>query len=301
MSKEPAHGFKSDVCLSHLEIEEGFNPRMRANAIPTEELVDSIRVRGVDEPIHVRRKEGHDKLLVVDGHRRLMAASLALTVKTVKVIDHGFMSDKEALFLALTLNLNDNQKAFTKKEIIGAVERLKDMGMTVEEISNSLGRKKSTVYNYLAVTRVTPKLRELAEADPKDGGIPAVVVSRAALLSKEAQNALADKLKGKNRERALQEIKEEKRSTGKAPSVKLSKEEAGGTKQDIRVLTYGETREVKYKVASDYRERCKALDEEVTRRMRRAPSDKEYLGMSKVLACIKGRLTVEDVFRWDKV
>lgn len=306
VSKRPAHGFRADVCLNHLEVEEGFNPRLRVNVMPPEELVDSVRALGVMQPIHVRRKEGCEKLLIVDGHRRLMAAALARNVETVQVVDHGFMSDREALVLAFTLNDRGNQKSFSKREVIETVERLKKLGMSVEEISGALGRKKSTVYNYLSITKATPKLKEAVKAAVEDGGVSTAAVARAALLSKEAQDALAEKLSGKNREQALQAIKEEKakvpvKTPARAPTVKLTKEEAGGTKQDIRVLTYGETREVKYKVASDYKERCKELDEEVTRRLRRTPSNKEYLGMSKVLACIKGRMKVEDVFRWDKV
>lgn len=295
---------ETNVYLSLLEIEDGFNKRSRRNVIPDDDFVELIRAQGVQNPIHVRRKEGHTKLLVVDGHRRLLAASAIETIREVPVIDHGFLSDEQAIIKSFHLNCKEGQKPFNKRETIDTVQALSNLGMDVDTIAKELGKKQSCIRDYLSVTKASPKLAEAAKKEIEDGGVSPTAAARAASLPKKAQDRLAKRMSGKSRAEALKDVKEEKEKRAtpkKAPTIKTNKEDAGGTKQDIRVLTFGEKREVKYKVASDYKERCQRLEEEVTKRLRRTPSNKQLLGMSKIIACIKGRMKVEDVFRWDGV
>lgn len=289
--------------LDLIEIEEGFNPRTKKNMVPDEELLDSVRARGVENPIHVRRKEGSNKLFIVDGHRRALAASLAYEKGSsgpIRVVDHGYISDREAKLLALTAT--SYGKPLTKRELIGVIEWLSKDGMSPVEIGKALGRNKTVIYEYLAVaTKASPKLKTAAKKSVKEGGVSPRAAAQASQLPKKEQDKLAKKMGGKSEKEQMEDVREAKERVRpkKAPSIKTGP--SAGAKPDVRGRLPGDKEEVKYKVASDYKERCQLLEQEVTKRLRRAPSNKELLGMSKVIACIKGRMKVEDVFRWDGV
>jgi len=289
-----------------IELEEGFNPRSVRNMQPDEELRASIAQQGVLNPIHVRRKKGSSKYFVVDGHRRLLAAVAVVErgpMPKVPVVDHGYISDKEALIISLSTN--DNRKNLTKSETLGAVERLQGYDMTPPEIAKVLGKSVATVKEYVAVTKASPRMREAAKKPVKEGGIAPRAAAQASTLPQREQEKLASEIKGKPAKEAVAKVQEVKRRVQpktNRPTVKTNLADAGGTKRDIRVLTPGETRPVVFKVVSDYKERCQKLEHEIQKRLRNTPSNKELLGMQKVLAVISGKMTVEQAFvKWDTI
>lgn len=292
-----------------LEIEDGFNPRSRQNMHPDAELSASIKVNGVLNPIHVRQKKGSKKYFVIDGHRRLLAVTFSVEkgpLPAVPVVNHGYISDKEALIIACSTN--DNRKSFTKSETIGAIERMKAFDMTPAAIAKALGKSTSLVHEYLAVTKASPRMKEAAKKDVKKGGVSPKAAARASTLPKKEQDKLATELKGKTTREAVAKVEEvkqrvqPKKANSRRPTVKTDLSEAGGTKRDIRVRTPGEKKVIEYKVVSDYKERCQRLEAEIQKRLRKTPSNKELLGMQKVLAVITGKLTVEQAFvKWDAI
>jgi len=261
---------ETSVSLTRLEVEKGFNVSKNKNV---DDLVPSLKEFGMDNPIHVRRKKGEDKLFIIDGHRRYLAAQEA-GLHVVGVVDHGFLSNADAWTLAYRQNYQ--RRKVTKSEGMETCRRLKDEGLQGAEIARRLGLAKSTVSEYLTLARATPKLRAAAQKDTEDGGIPKKVALRAARATKEKQEKMTPKLVGKTAPEAEAVMPSQPR----LPAEPGSRE---------------------YRLVSDYKERCQRMEVEVRKRLHDRPSDKKLQGMELIIAVLRGRLTVDQAFvNWEK-
>ena len=110
-------------------------PRRRFEAL--EALAQSIREKGVLQPLLVRPL-GDGRYAIVAGERRYRAAKMAgLTEVPVKVLE---VSEKEARLLALVENLQ-REDLNPYEETLGVLELLsEDLGKTREEVVSLLHR-----------------------------------------------------------------------------------------------------------------------------------------------------------------
>ena len=135
-------------------------PRMDFKREELESLADSIRQKGVIQPLIVRRKSGRDVYEIVAGERRWRAAQRA-GLHEVPVVVRA-LGDAETLELALIENL---QRAdLTPFEEGEAFRRLIDeFGHRQDDLAKALGRSRSHVANTMRLLALPPAIRGMVE------------------------------------------------------------------------------------------------------------------------------------------
>jgi len=130
-----------------------------------DELVASIRDKGVLEPLLVRRPndaaEGAATFRIVSGERRYRAAQEAGLFE-VPVIEME-VTDEEALEIALIENLQ--RKDLTPFEEAEGYRSLADQhGYTHEEIAGAVGKSRTVITEALALLQMPPRVRDTVQA-----------------------------------------------------------------------------------------------------------------------------------------
>ena len=129
-----------------------------------EELANSIRDKGVLEPILVRRTRNdgqRDGLTIISGERRYRAALQAGLIE-IPVIEMDVGGD-EALEIALIENLQ--RKDLTPFEEAEGYRALAErFGYTQEEVARAVGKARTVVTESLALLKMSNRVRETAQA-----------------------------------------------------------------------------------------------------------------------------------------
>jgi ParB family transcriptional regulator, chromosome partitioning protein len=130
-------------------------PRQHYNDDKLTDLKNSIKEKGVLQPILVRRKgDGYE---VIAGERRLKAAK-ALKLEEIPVIIKD-VNDNEALVLALIENiqreeLNPIEEAKAYKKLID------EFHYSQEVIADSVGKDRSTISNMLRLLKLPKEIQQ---------------------------------------------------------------------------------------------------------------------------------------------
>ncbi len=120
-----------------------------------EELADSIATLGLIQPITVR-KEADGKYIIISGERRWRASKLA-GKKTIPAYIRE-ADDKELHEMALVENIQ--RQDLNAMEIAISLQRLIDeCGVTQEVVAQRVGKKRSTVANYLRLMQMCPEVQ----------------------------------------------------------------------------------------------------------------------------------------------
>lgn len=137
--------------LNAIEINP-FQPRSNFNEESLQELATSIRELGVIQPITVRKTD-FNKYQLISGERRLRASKLAgLEVIPAYI---RIANDNESLTMALVENIQRHD--LDPIEIALSYQRLIDeIQLTQEQMSDRVGKKRSTIANYLRLLRLDP-------------------------------------------------------------------------------------------------------------------------------------------------
>ncbi len=129
-----------------------FQPRSNFNDDALKELASSIKELGVIQPITVRKLE-FNKYQLVSGERRFRASKL-VGLKTVPAYIR-IANDQESLEMALVENIQ--RQDLDPIEIALSYQRLIDeIQLTQEKMSERVGKKRSTITNYLRLLRLDP-------------------------------------------------------------------------------------------------------------------------------------------------
>ena len=121
-----------------------------------EELQDSIRSKGILEPILVRAKGS--RFEIIAGERRYMAAR-NLGLKELPCIDMD-VKDNEAMEIALIENLQ--RKDLDIFEEADGLQALADIhSYNHEQISAKIGKARSTITEILSISRIPQKARAI--------------------------------------------------------------------------------------------------------------------------------------------
>ncbi len=140
-----------------------FQPRSNFNDEALDELASSIRELGVIQPITVR-KLGFDKYQLVSGERRYRA-SRRIGLESIPAYIR-IANDQETLEMALVENIQ--RQDLDPVEIALSYQRLIDeIGLTQEKLSDRVGKKRSTVTNYLRLLKLDP----IVQTGMRDGFI----------------------------------------------------------------------------------------------------------------------------------
>ncbi|MBD0778752.1 ParB/RepB/Spo0J family partition protein [Maribacter sp. ANRC-HE7] len=129
-----------------------FQPRSSFNTEALEELASSIRELGVIQPITVRKLD-FNKYQLVSGERRFRASKL-IGLETVPAYIR-IANDQESLEMALVENIQ--RQDLDPIEIALSYQRLIDeIQLTQEKLSDRVGKKRSTITNYMRLLRLDP-------------------------------------------------------------------------------------------------------------------------------------------------
>lgn len=278
------------VRVSSLETESDAN---KTSAVLVKTLAESFKEVGMETAIDVRQKKDDDHYYVIDGGHRLAAAKEA-GLQMVEVTNHGYIDDVEAKTIAYRKNLQRRKP--TKKEQIDTCKFFSDAKLGVGEIAARLCLAKSTVSEYLALAKASPKLRAAAEKKTSEGGMSNKTALRVAKLPKAQQERVVKRVTGKTEKQADAVL-------GPAtPKIITDPAKAPIPTQSIGVLMPGETLSKEYRLVSDWRERCQRMDFEIQKRLRQTPSNQKLRGMELVIGVLRGKLAVKDAFvNWDRV
>ena len=141
-------------------------PRRHFNKEKLEELVNSIRIHGVLQPIVVVRK--NSKFLIVAGERRYRASKLAGLERVPAVVRE--LSDQNRLELSLIENIQrDNLNVL---EMAEAYLKLREQfNLTAKEIGERVGgRSESTVLNTLRLLKLPQIVKDyIISGELKEG------------------------------------------------------------------------------------------------------------------------------------
>lgn len=137
--------------LSAIEINP-FQPRSNFNEESLQELASSIRELGVIQPITVRKID-FNKYQLISGERRLRASKIAgLEVVPAYI---RIANDNDSLIMALVENIQRHD--LDPIEIALSYQRLIDeIELTQEQMSERVGKKRSTIANYLRLLKLDP-------------------------------------------------------------------------------------------------------------------------------------------------
>lgn len=236
MSKTKKSGLPSDVGMKHdghfvdLISARSLGPRIRMIPIDKidpnphqarcelgniQELMDSIRSKGVLEPILVRGK-GH-RFEIIAGERRFIA-SKNIGLKELPCIDMD-VADNEAMEIALIENLQ--RKDLDIFEEADGLQALADTHhYNHQQISEKIGKARSTITEILQIAKIPTKVRDII----KESG----VFSRTTIIEIAKQKSEEDML------RLAQEIAERR----------LTREDT----RDLAKYLKGKTKKLKYYV-----------------------------------------------------
>lgn len=129
-----------------------FQPRTSFNEESLRELASSIKELGVIQPITVRKLD-FNKYQLVSGERRYRASKL-IGLETIPSYIR-IANDQESLEMALVENIQ--RQDLDPIEIALSYQRLIDeIQLTQEQMSERVGKKRSTIANYLRLLKLDP-------------------------------------------------------------------------------------------------------------------------------------------------
>ncbi|MCX7712360.1 MAG: ParB/RepB/Spo0J family partition protein [Chthoniobacterales bacterium] len=154
-----------------------------------EELVESIRQRGVLQPLLVRPQLGQqDTYELIAGERRWRAAKAAGLSSVPAIVRQA--TDREVLEIALIENLQ--REDLNPIEEANAYARLcKEFSLTQEEVARRVGKNRSTIANSLRLLELAPPVQDLLRKGFLSTGHAKAILS---LKNHEQQQLLAKKI-----------------------------------------------------------------------------------------------------------
>ncbi|MFV0573075.1 MAG: ParB/RepB/Spo0J family partition protein [Xanthomarina gelatinilytica] len=159
-----------------------FQPRTNFNEETLLELASSIKELGVIQPITVRKLE-FNKFQLVSGERRFRASKL-IGLETIPAYIR-IANDQESLEMALVENIQ--RQDLDPIEIALSYQRLIDeINLTQEQMSERVGKKRSTIANYLRLLKLDP----IIQTGMRDGFI--TMGHGRAIINIEDQNIQLD-------------------------------------------------------------------------------------------------------------
>ena len=143
------------------------NPRRTFNEEQLEELTNSIREKGIMQPLLVRPSNDPNVFEIIAGERRWRAAQRAgLHDVPVIVRDVG---DKEALELAIIENV---QRADLNplEEALGYGQLIEQFDYTQQDLAQVIGKSRSHVANTLRLLRLPEDVRDMVSSGALTAG-----------------------------------------------------------------------------------------------------------------------------------
>lgn len=220
-----------------------FQPRTHFNEEALQELASSIKELGVIQPITVRKLKGN-QFQLVSGERRFRASKL-IGLETIPAYIR-IANDQEMLEMALVENIQ--RKDLDPIEVALSYQRMIDeINLTQEEMSQRVGKKRSTISNYLRLLKLDP----IIQTGMRDGFL-SMGHGRALINVEETsdqldiyEKILQDKLSVRQTEQLVKNLKNPEPAT---PKVKAEKPTPEYVSKGVKTFSeyFGHKIDVKY-------------------------------------------------------
>jgi len=150
-----------------------YQPRRSFGDQALQELADSVKLKGIIQPVLVRRL-GDGRYELIAGERRYRAARLAGLHKIPAVVRP--VTDAESMEMALIENLQ--RKDLNAMEAARAYQRLmKEFGLTQDEMAGRLGKDRSSIANTVRLTSLHAEIQTWVEEEQLSLGHAKVLVA----------------------------------------------------------------------------------------------------------------------------
>lgn len=165
---QPANAKRPDLLLPIEDVVPNPNqPRRTFDTGALNDLADSIRQKGVIQPLIVRRTEGASKYEIVAGERRWRAAQIAQLHEVPAIIRE--FSDAEVLEIAIIENiqraeLNAIEEAMAYRQLMDR------FGHTQEKLAEALSRSRSHIANILRLLHLPDEVQNMVVAGRLSAG-----------------------------------------------------------------------------------------------------------------------------------
>jgi len=151
---------KDENAISYVNIarikRNPMQPRQNFDRKKLEELIASIKEKGVLQPVLVRAKDGDFELIA--GERRFRAAE-ALGLTEIPVIIRN-VSDVDALELSLIENIQ--REELNPIEEANAYQRLvEEFGFSQDEVAKAVGKDRTTITNTIRLLALPRRVQEM--------------------------------------------------------------------------------------------------------------------------------------------
>jgi ParB family chromosome partitioning protein len=133
-----------------------YQPRRTFNDNTLNELVESIKEKGIIQPVIVRKTSGNSYQLIA-GERRWRAAKIAGLASVPASVKDA--APEDTLELALIENIQ--REDLNPLETAEAFQRLiNDFKLTHDDISKKVGKDRATVTNYLRILKLSFEIKK---------------------------------------------------------------------------------------------------------------------------------------------
>lgn len=214
-----------ELSLEAIEVNP-FQPRTSFSEDALKELASSIRELGVIQPITVRKLD-FNKYQLVSGERRYRASKM-LGLETIPSYIR-IANDQESLEMALVENIQ--RQDLDPIEVALSYQRLIDeIDLTQEEMSERIGKNRSTIANYLRLLKLDP----IVQTGMRDGflsmghGRALINVDSTDIQIEVYERILKDKLSVRETEALVRRIQDGSKQSKdkKTPQVDEKKQKA---------------------------------------------------------------------------
>ncbi len=163
-----------------------YQPRKLIDEKSLEELANSIREKGILQPLVVRRtREGYQLIM---GERRLRAAKM-VGLNEVPVIVKN-VSEPEMIEMALIENLHrDDLNPI--EEALGYKSLIDEFNYTHDKVAEKVGKERATITNALRLLTLPPKVRDYLASNLISVGHAKILLS---LPDRQSQENWAEKI-----------------------------------------------------------------------------------------------------------
>lgn len=214
-----------ELSLEAIEVNP-FQPRTSFSEDALKELASSIKELGVIQPITVRKLD-FNKYQLVSGERRYRASKM-LGLETIPSYIR-IANDQESLEMALVENIQ--RQDLDPIEVALSYQRLLDeIDLTQEELSDRVGKNRSTIANYLRLLKLDP----IIQTGMRDGflsmghGRALINISSTDIQLEVYEQILKDKLSVRETEALVRRIQDKSKNpkTKSEPTVDEKKQKA---------------------------------------------------------------------------
>lgn len=210
--KENVSSLIPDQQLKYIPLEElkggPFQPRQTIQHDALEQLAESIKSKGVLQPIVVRRPSGTGQYEIIAGERRWRAAQLAGIEKVPSIVRE--VSDQDAMALALIENIQ--REDLNPIEEAKALKRLADtLKLTHLEVAEAVGKSRTSITNLLRLLSLSDEVQRMVEEKQIEMGHARALLSLSASLQTQiAKTIVARGLSVRETEKLVKRLQEGK-------------------------------------------------------------------------------------------